>query len=399
MNDQHRIRGQYMVTSPLKKSGVSNDMGVQSLKREHGAWDLEYDADTEGDSKRPHKTRRRGDHNSTFTPQILESNQYRGSATPSHQEGYRARPIFSNSAHEHVKTNKQEDIHGEPKQADEFSNAGNDNLATLDWSTDYDDEERIASSIIQKRNANSNCETKPFLPKELVVDIFETMIRLPRKLESLSNTTRNSESNLNTSTDGEDSDSEPSTNDASGTDGKEEDGKAGEDNDGMIDAICFALTCPRYWDIFRDIWCYTGTNRILGEFELSMTQQLILAPLLETWIGPKYRRSELLIFHPHAARKISKDGSHGYINMFLVRKVYGMGDSKSGSKKELSLWRRYKTRSQILDCSGLNLEDFRNTRNSGWKAELPKVWLLSPFGMGTTWYLAAAKQYRDIFTS
>ncbi|KAF7863012.1 hypothetical protein EAF04_007095 [Stromatinia cepivora] len=402
MNDQNRIEAQDMASSPLKKSGVSNDMGVESLKRKHGVEDLEYDADTEGDSKRPHKTRRGGNHDPTLTSQILGSSRYRGSVASSHQEatrGHREKPIFNNSAHEHVEINKQQDIHSEPKQADDSSNAGNDNLTTLDWSSDYDDEERIASSIIQKRNANSNGETKPFLPRELVIDIFEIMIRLPRKLESWSNPSRNSESNFYTSTDGEDGDSESSTNDASGSDGEDEDNKAGEDNGGMIDAICFALSCPRYWIIFRDLWCYPGTNRILDEFELPMTQQLILAPLLETWIGPKYRRSYLLIIHPHMATRVGKDGSQGYINMFLARKVYGTGESKGNSLKELSLWKRYKARSQILDCSGPNLESFGDTSNTRWKADSPKVRLLSPFGMGSTWYFAAAKQYRDLFMS
>ncbi|CAD6446852.1 5d7a90ba-e691-4f7e-83b6-92c6f08ac7ff [Sclerotinia trifoliorum] len=367
-------------------------MAFQSLKIEHGAGDLEYDADTE--SKRPYKNRRRVHRDFTFTNQILKKNHSMGRATPSPRKSnriYHAEPLFSNPV--------QEDIHGGLRGPDGSFNAGNDNLATPDWTSDYEDEERIASFIIQKRNSSSDGEIKPFLPKNLIVKIFETMIKSPRKPKN-SNTTRNSKSILCTAIEGEDTNSEPSTKNALRTDGKEEEGKAGKNNGGMIDAICFALTCLRYWIIFRDLWCYPSTNRILDEFKLSMTQQLILAPLLETWIGPNYRRSNLLTLHSYAVKYSSRDGSQGYINMFLARKAYGTGRIKKNTRKELSLWRRYKARSQILDCSGQYLEDFMpSTGNSDWKAELPKVQLLSPFGMGTTWYLAAAKQYRDMFTS
>ncbi|APA14458.1 hypothetical protein sscle_13g092280 [Sclerotinia sclerotiorum 1980 UF-70] len=392
-------------------------MSFQNNNREHGAGDLKYDADTE--SKKPHKARRKVDRNSNFTPQIFRNNQYMGSATPSPRKVnrvYYAEPLFSNPIQEYVNTNRQEDIQSDNQRSDGSSTTENDNLATPDFTSDDEDEERIASIIIQrsrqfllnhkqsnltktKGNENSDGGIKPSLPGNLIVKIFESMIRSPQNLEN-SSITRNSEQNVHKSTHGEDADSNPSTNNAFESVENEEDDEAGKNNGGMIDAICFALTCLRYWTIFRGIWCYPGTNRILGEFKLSMTQQLTLASLLKKWIGPDYRRSNLLTFHSYAGKNISSDGSHGYISMFLARKVYGRGYIKKNTRKELSLWRRYKAQSQILDCSGQHLEDFMpSTDNRNWRAELPKVQLLSPFGMGTTWYFAAAKQYRDMFTT
>lgn len=82
-----------------------------------------------------------------------------------------------------------------------------------------------------------------------------------------------------------------------------------------------------------------------------MPQELVLAPLLEIWMGGKYCRSNLVTMNPDWSTEIGEDGFQGYINMSLSRIVYGEGDNERDLQKEQSLWDRHKAKSQILGCS------------------------------------------------
>ncbi|TGO13852.1 hypothetical protein BTUL_0062g00260 [Botrytis tulipae] len=397
MNDPNSVQTPNVTVDLFNDSRVSNAVDLTGLKRKFRAEDSD-DADVEEDTIELQKLRRKIVHLTNNPSSVPKGDQESNLGTFPHGEASScdsAGNFYDNSALMQVETSKRESTEENLGQIDYASKI--DDAKSDTWrNKDSEDEKIVTPSIIQRKTLKTMAESTSFLPNEVVVKIFEAILRLPREPESPSISKQNSKSTSNSTEDEEDSDLDIYTNgEISENLGRKE---FGTDNDEIIEAICFALTCPRYWIVFRDVWCYSNTNKIIKEFGLSMPQELVLAPLLETWMGEKYRRSNLLTINPEWSTEIGKDGSQGYINMFLSRSVYGQGDNERDLQKEQSLWDRYKARSQILDCSeGYNLEDFII---SGKKLQdYPKIPLPSPFRMGSSWYLTAAKQYRDMFIS
>ncbi|THV51672.1 hypothetical protein BGAL_0102g00020 [Botrytis galanthina] len=393
MNDPNSVQTPNLTVDLFDNSRVSSGMNLTDLKRKFRAEDSEDE-----DTIELQKTRRKVFHLINNPSSLPKDDQENNLGTFPHGEVSScdsARNFYGNSTIMQVETSKREIAEANLGQIDYASTRDDAKSAT--WrDKDNEDEKRATPSIIQRKTLKAMAESTSFLPNEVVVKIFKAILRLPREPDSPSTSNQDSKSTSNSTEDEEDSDLNIYTNgEISGNLGRKE---FGTDNDGIIEAICFALTCPRYWIVFRDLWCYSNTNKIIKEFGLSMPQELVLAPLLETWAGEKYRRSNLLTTNPEWSTEIGGDGSQGYINMFLSRIVYGQGDNERDLQKEQSLWDRYKARSQILDCSeGNNLEHFIFSGEA--IQDYPKIPLPSPFGMGSSWYVAAAKQYRDIFIS
>ncbi|TGO56519.1 hypothetical protein BOTNAR_0221g00190 [Botryotinia narcissicola] len=394
MNGPNSVQTPNVTVDLINDSRVSNGLDSINLKRKFRAEDSDDEEDTIESQKVRRKVVRLTNNPSSLPKDDQESNigtfphgeaSSRGSASN----------FYDNSAIMQVETSKRESEETNLEKIDYASVIDDAKSAT--WrDKDNQDEKRATPSIIQRKTLKTMAESTSFLPNEVVVKIFEAILRLPREPKSPSISKQDSKSTSNSTEDEEDSDLDIYTNgEISENFGRKE---FGTDSDGIIEAICFALTCSRYWIVFRDIWCYSNTNKIIKEFGLSMPQELVLAPLLEIWMGEKYRRSNLLTINPEWSTEIGEDGSQGYINMFLSRSVYGQGDNERDLQKEQSLWDRYKARSQILDCSeGNNLEDFILSGEE--LQDYPKIPLPSPFRMGSSWYLKAAKQYRDMFIS
>ncbi|KAF7879907.1 uncharacterized protein EAF02_007544 [Botrytis sinoallii] len=396
MNNSNSIQKPNVAVEPFSDSRVSNGVDLTGLKRKsraEGSEDADFGEETMSEGKQEERSTIRQAIHLQFQKAIRKAILALFLMVKPHPAILQA---ISNdkSALMQVETGKREVAEANLGQRDK----------------DNEEEERATPSIIQRsmsifskitytlteniETSKTVAESTSFLPNEVVVKIFEAILRLPREPDTPPTSNQDSKSTLNSTEDEDDSHWDMYTNgEMSYNLGRKE---FGIDNDGIIEAICFALTCPRYWIVFRDLWCYSDTNKIVKDFGLSMPQELVLAPLLETWMGEKYRRSNLLTINPAWSIEIGEDGSQGYINMFLSRSVYGQGDNERDLQKEQSLWDRYKARSQILDCSeGDNLEYFVFSGQS--PEYYPKIPLPSPFRMGSSWYLKAAKQYRDTF--
>ncbi|KAF7901493.1 hypothetical protein EAF00_003714 [Botryotinia globosa] len=397
MNDPDSVQTPNATVDLFNDSRVSNGLDLTGLKRKSRVEGSD-DAGVVEDTTEREKRRRKFNHSTSYSSSAPKGDQENNLGTFPHGEASScdsASNFYDNSAIVQVETSKREIEEENVEQIDYASTIDDAKSAT--WrDKDNEDEKRATPSIIQRKTLKTMAESTSFLPNEVLVKIFEAILRLPREPELSSTSKQDSKSTSNSTEDEEDSDLDIYKNgEISKNFGRKE---FGTDNDGIIEAICFALTCPRYWIVFRDIWCYSNTNKIIKEFGLSMPQELVLAPLLETWMGEKYRRSNLLTINPEWSTEIGEDGSQGYINMFLSRSVYGQGDNERDLQNEQSLWDRYKARSQILDCSeGNNLEDFTSSGKE--LQDYPKIPLPSPFRMGSSWYLTAAKQYRDMFIS
>ncbi|TGO66310.1 hypothetical protein BELL_0967g00020 [Botrytis elliptica] len=395
MNNSNSIQTSNVTVEPFTDSRVSSGVDLSGLKRRSGAEGSE-DAYFGEETIEREKTRRKIDHSTSHSSSIPKGDQESNLGTFPHGEASScdsSSNFHANSALIQAETSERKIAEANLGQVDYAPTIGVAESAT--WrDKDNEEEERATPSIIQRKTSKTVAESTSFLPNEVVVKIFKAILRLPREPDTPPTSNQDSKSTLNSTEDEDDSRWDSYTNgEVSYNLGRKE---FGTDNDGIIEAICFALTCPRYWIVFRDLWCYSDTNKIVKDFGLSMPQELVLAPLLETWMGEKYRRSNLLTMNPAWSTEIGEDGSQGYINMFLSRSVYGQGDNERDLQKEQSLWDRYKARSQILDCSeGDNLEYFEYSGQS--PEYYPKIPLPSPFRMGSSWYLKAAKQYRDTF--
>lgn len=152
-----------------------------------------------------------------------------------------------------------------------------------------------------------------------------------------------------------------------------------EDEDPMMRCICFALTCSRAWDVFRRLWCDPGTHRIQSFYSVSSEK---LASMLSVWMAPKYRQRNFHFQDPSYL-----PFRHSSLPMFLSIEVYGDGSSKKSIETEAHLLRIYEDRYMLqLDLN----EEFQNLRGS-----LNTFELESTHNMGKTWYIAAARQFRD----
>ncbi|TGO33688.1 hypothetical protein BHYA_0232g00150 [Botrytis hyacinthi] len=358
MNDPNSAQTPNVTVGLFNDSGVSNGVDFTGLKRKFRTEGSE-DANFGEEIIEREKTRRKVNHSTSHSSSVPKGDQENNLGTFHYGEASScdsASNFYDNSEFMQVETIKREITEANLGQVDYASAI--DDVKSATWrDKDNEDEKRATQSMIQRETLKTMAESTSFLPNEVVVKIFEAILRLPREPDPPLISNQDSKSTLNSTGDEDDSDLDIYTNgEISEKFGRKE---FGADNDGIIEAICFALTCPRYWIFFRDLWCYSNTNKIVKDFWLSMPQEIVLAPLLETWMGGKYRRSNLLTTNPAWSTEIGKDESQGYINMFLSRSVYGQGDNEHDLQKEQSLWDRYKARSQILDCSeGNNLEDF-----------------------------------------
>ncbi|TGO43627.1 hypothetical protein BCON_1260g00010 [Botryotinia convoluta] len=103
-------------------------------------------------------------------------------------------------------------------------------------------------------------------------------------------------------------------------------------SDAYCRAICLGLTCRHYWAAFSKTWCHAGTNMVI--YRPPPSQKIILALLLETWVGPEYRIA------------YSSPWTCARVPMFLSRELYG----SNGSLAERQLEYRYRDHLQLYTC-------------------------------------------------
>ncbi|KAI9640128.1 hypothetical protein NHQ30_011530 [Ciborinia camelliae] len=149
------------------------------------------------------------------------------------------------------------------------------------------------------------------------------------------------------------------------------------DNPKPISSVCFGLTSRDHWELFKQKWCSPGSNMIYQGY-LSKQDEALLAPLLYNWVPEKYRMMS----------GMGGMGGASFVPMFLSRKEYGEGYTREEEKLE----KRYNDCVSILDAT--NLDGLQVKSSRGLHALIDNtIDLPNPYGMGHSWYDAAASEY------
>ncbi|TGO43628.1 hypothetical protein BCON_1260g00020 [Botryotinia convoluta] len=193
-------------------------LDLAGLKRKSRAEDSD-NTDVEEDANESQKTRRKVDHSTSHPSYVLKGNHGSNPVTFPHGEASSsdsANNFYNNSALMQVETSKRKIAEANLEKFDYASMIGDeesDDAESAIWrNKDYENEERTTPSIIQRKLLEIMAASKSFLPNEVVVKIFEAMIRLPREPDSPPTSNQNSESTLHSIEDEDHSDLDIDTN-------------------------------------------------------------------------------------------------------------------------------------------------------------------------------------------